>query len=202
MFARSSGRSILLALAVTLLAGCAREAPETRDVRRAAQRYLDALSRRDVNQIRALATCVTSTTSLVGGRVLDIQPPRGIRMGSLDSLARATTVSQRAADSSWTRSDESRADSLFHRAQLLSRRSALYRNAVRAAQASAPGVALSRDAPLKTRAVRIRIRYAGPLIGPSPVDREATMRLLRAPGGGWIVFSLYLTPDDPRPEMI
>ncbi len=76
------------------------------------------------------------------------------------------------------------------------------RNAVRAAQASSPGLVLSRKVLLETRSVRVRIRYAGPLIGPGPVDREEIMRLLRTPGGTWIVFSLYLAIDDPGPETI
>jgi hypothetical protein len=194
---------LLCAGAVLALAsGCTREPPADRDVRRAAQRYLKALSRRDVKEIGALSTCVTSTTSLVGGRILALEPSRGIRMGALDSLALVTTRSQRSADSAWTRSGEANADSLFHRAQLLSNRGAVFRNAVRAVQASAPGVALTRDTPIETRTVRVRMRYGGPLVGPSPVDREVTMRLLRAPGGIWIVFSLYLAADDPRPEMI
>ena len=190
------------AAVLVLASGCTREPPADREVRRAAKRYLAALARRDVKEIGALSTCVTSTTSLVGGNVLALLPARGIRMAALDSLGRVTMLSQRSADSAWSRSGEANADSLFHRAKLLSNRASVFRNAVRAAQASVPGVALPREAPIETRSVRVRMRYAGPLIGPSPVDREATMRLLRAPGGIWIVFSLYLSADDPRPEMI
>ena len=55
---------------------------------------------------------------------------------------------------------------------------------------------------LETRIVHARFRYAGPLVGPRPVDKEEIVRLLRVPGGRWVVFSVYLAEDDPRPEMI
>ena len=46
----------------------------------------------------------------------------------------------------------------------------------------------------------MRIRYAGSVIGPKPVDREMILRLLKAPSGKWIAFSLYTAEDDPRPD--
>ena len=195
--------ALVVAMALSALAlGCARESPGTREVRRAAERYLVALARRDLKEIAKRSTCLASINSLVGGRVLAVGPSREIRLATLDSLARVTMIQQRSADSAWSRTDEAGADSLFRRAQLLSRRASVFRNAARAAQASAPGLVLSRNTPLETRSLRVRIRYAGPIIGPGPVDREETMRLLRAPGGAWIVFSLFLAIDDPRPEMI
>ena len=42
----------------------------------------------------------------------------------------------------------------------------------------------------------------GPLVGPRPVDKEEILRMLRVPGGKWIVFSMFLVADDPAPEMI
>lgn len=200
--ARFAAALVVAVIFSALAVGCARESADTREVRKAAERYLVALARRDLKEIAKRSTCLASTNSLVGGRVLAVGPSREIRMAALDSLVRVTMIRQRSADSAWSRADEAGADSLFRRAQLLSRRAAVFRNAARAAQASAPGLVLSRDMPLETRSVRVQIRYAGPIIGPGPVDREETMRLLKSPGGTWIVFSLFLVIDDPRPEMI
>jgi hypothetical protein len=206
---RSSGRKApaLLSLAPflilgVLLGGCAREAPEVREVRKTTQDYLRALARRDVKEIAERSTCLASTNSIVGGRVLEIEPARQVRMGALDSLVGALARVQRSADSSWARASDWNADTLFRWARLLSNRSAVYRNAERAVPVSFPGAIVGRDSSLEIRAVRARVRYAGPLIGPKPVDKEEILRLLRVRGGKWIVFSKYLVEDDPRPEMI
>ena len=206
---RSSGRkaSALLALAPflvlgVLLGGCAREAPEVREVRKTTQDYLRALSRRDLKEIAERSTCLASTNSLVGGRVLEIEPVRQVRMGALDSLIGASARIQRSADSSWARANDWNADSLFRWARVLSNRAAVYRNAVRAVPVSLPGALVGADSTLETRVVRARIRYAGPVVGPRPVDKEEILRLLRVRGGKWFVFSKYLVADDPRPEMI
>ena len=206
---RSSGRkaSALLALAPflvlgVLLGGCAREAPEVREVRKTTQDYLRALSRRDLKEIAERSTCLASTNSLVGGRVLEIEPVRQVRMGALDSLVRVSIVNQRSADSSWAHASDWNADSLFRWTRVLSNRAAVYRNAVRAVPVSLPGSVVGSDSTLETRIVRARVRYAGPVIGPRPVDKEELLRLLRVRGGKWIVFSKYLEADDPRPEMI
>ncbi len=193
---------VLAVLAVLALGGCARETPEVREVRKATQEYIRALGRRDMREIAARATCIASTNVMVGGRVLKVEPARTIRMGVLDSLARFSILAQRSADSAWGRADEAHADSLFRRALWVSNRGSVYRNAARAARVSLPGVAIGRNTALETRIVRARIRYSGELVGPKPVDREELIRLLRAPGGKWIIFSKYLESDDPRPEMI
>jgi hypothetical protein len=78
----------------------------------------------------------------------------------------------------------------------------VYRNASRAITLSAPGWVAGADSTVETRVVRARFRYEGPVIGPRPVDREELLRLLRAPGGRWIVFSVFVREDDPAPEMI
>jgi len=196
-------RAITCALALTALAaGCAREAPEIREVRKAAQEYLRALAKRDVKEIGERSTCVVSANSIVGGTVLGIGPPRKVRMGTLDSLSLVTRFVQRTADSTWAFANDSTADSLFRAARLISNQAAVYRSAVRAVPVSAPGTVVPRDSTVETRSVRTRIRYAGPAIGPQAVDKEEIIRLLRAPGGKWIVFSVYLTDQDPRPEMI
>jgi hypothetical protein len=206
---RSSGRraSALLAPAsvlilAILLGGCAREAPEVREVRKTTQDYLHALARRDLKQIAERSTCLASTNSIVGGRVLKIEPARQVRMGTLDSLVRVSMADQRSADSSWARANDWNADSLFRRARVLSNRAGVYRNAARAVPVSFPGAVVARDSTVETRVVHARVRYAGPVIGPKPVDKEELLRLLRVRGGKWIVFSKYLVEDDPQPGMI
>src|SRR5439155_9646965 len=109
---------------------------------------------------------------------------------------------QRSADSSWAKASEANANSLFRRARIRSDQASIYRNAARAVPVSAPGAELGRDTLLEIRTVRARVRYAGPVVGPRPVDKEEILRLLRAPGGKWIIFSKYLVEDDPAPEMI
>jgi len=193
------GAGLILAL---ILAGCAREAPEVREARKAAHDYLRAVARRDVKEIGERSTCLTSTTSFTGGHVLRVDPPRGIRMAALDSLVRASIYTQHSADSAWARANEATADSLFRRARVLSYQASVYRNAARAVPASAPGAVVGRDTVLETRTIRVRVRYAGALVGPRPVDKEEILRMLRVPGGRWIVFSMFLVSEDPAPEMI
>jgi len=173
-----------------------------REVREATQDYLRALARRDVKGIAERSTCVASTNSFAGGRVLRVEPTRWVRMGTVDSLSGISIAVQRAADSIWAYAKETTADSLFRRARQVSNQSAVYRNAARAVLVSAPGAVVGRDSMLETRLVHARFRYAGPFVGPRPVDREEIIRLLRVPGGRWVVFSVYIAEDDPRPEMI
>jgi hypothetical protein len=195
-------RSAVFVLTLALaLAGCSRETPDVREVRRAAQEYLKALERQDLKQIADRSTCLVATNSLVGGRVLAVQASRWLRMGDLDSLVRAGMAEQRTSDSAWAYAGEATADSLFRLTRTLSNRSSVYRNAARAVPLSAPGVAVARDSLLELRSVRARFRYAGPVIGPRPVDREELVHLLRAPGGKWIVFSVYLRDEDPTPDL-
>lgn len=160
------------------------------------------LAKRDVKGVAERSTCLVGAGAIVGGRVLEIEPPRPVAVGTLDSLARVSGTTQRSADSSWAHADESTADSLFRIARLLSLRASVYRNAVRAVSLSSPGTLAGRDSVTETRAVRVRIRYAGAVIGPKAVDKEEIVRLLRVPGGKWIVFSVYLVSDDPLLEMI
>lgn len=189
------------AFALTLVAGCAREAPEVREVRKVTQDYLAALTKRDLKRIHELSTCVASATSITGGRVLAIDSVRTVRAGAIDSLARAAMLEQRSADPAWSRASDADADSLRRRARLLSLRASAYRNASRAAIASSPTAISASSAFVETRLVRVRVRYAGPSVGPTPVDKEEWIRLLRAPGGKWIIYSFALPADDPRAEM-
>ena len=190
----------VLAIAL-LVAGCAREAPEVREVRVATKDYLKALQRRDMKQIAERSTCLVSTNSFVGGRVLAIEPSRWVRAGDLDSLVLTSMKEQRVADREWAYADESSADSLFRRARALSEQAAIYRNAVRAIPLSSPGVQVGRDSTLEIRTVRARFRYAGPVIGPRPVDHEQIVRLLRAGAGHWVVFTVNPRERDPVPDL-
>lgn len=197
-----SGTALAAAAILALVAGgCAREAPDVHEVRTTTQDYLRALQHHDVKEIADRSTCLVSTNSLVGGNVLAIEPSSRVRMGDLDSLVRASMLAQRAADSVWAYAKDSTADSLFGLARTLSNRASVYRNAVRAVPLSAPGAVVARDSTLELRSVRARFRYAGPVIGPRPVDREETIHLLRVPGGKWIVFSVYLRDEDPLPDL-
>lgn len=189
-------------VALLLFAGCAREAPEVREVRKFTEDYFKALEKRDVNAIAQRSSCITPTNSLVGARVLVILPAQRVGMGVLETLVRRSFAEQKSADSLWRYATEANAESLFTRARHFSDLAALYRNAVRAVGLSAPGVAVPRDSTLEVRAIRARFRYAGPVVGPRPVDREELLRLLRAPTGTWVVFSVFPTDQDPGPEMI
>ena len=184
-----------------LLAGCSREAPDVREVRETAEGYFHALVGRDVRGIADRSTCLVSMNTVVGATILAIEPPRRVRMGVLDSLVSVSIRTQRSADSAWAYAGEENADSLFRQARLLSNRAAVYRNAARAVPLSAPGAVVPRDSTLETRVLRARFRYEGAAVGPRPVDREELVRMLRAPGGKWIVFSVYVREDDPAPEM-
>jgi hypothetical protein len=190
-----------LSAALFLLAGCAREAPDVQAVRKASERYLRALVRKDVEEVKRTATNVVSMVSVAGGRVLAIGPAERCRLAALDSLLAATARDRNAVDSLWGRASDEAADSLFQRLRFLSRRYVTVRCAQRAAQASLPESLSTGAMPVELRRVRVRIRYAGDRVGPRPVDRELVLRLLRAGRGDWIVFSLYLPSDDPFPRL-
>jgi hypothetical protein len=190
-----------LAAALLLLAGCAREAPDVQDVRQASNRYLKALVRKDVDQVKRSATNLVSMASIVGGRVIQIGPAVGKNVGVLDSLLQTTDRQRARADSLWTHADDADADSLFRRVRLLNRRYVTLRLAQRAAHVSLPESLLTTSLPIQLRRVRVRIRFAGDRVGPKPVDREMILRLLRAGRGDWIVFSLYLPSEDPFPRL-
>ncbi len=201
--ARARGALLCAATGLTLLlAGCSREAPDVREVRKAADGYLRALVRGNEKEIADRSSCLASRNSLVGARVLEIEPPLRVRMGTLDSLITVSMVRHRSADSLWAGARDETADSLFRESRRLSFRSVVYRNAVRAIPLSAPGALMASDSTLETRVVRARFRYQNPDAGPQAVDREGIVRMLRAPGGKWIAFSAYIVEDDPAPEML
>ena len=188
-----------IAALVLLLAGCARESPDVQAVRKASDRYLQALGRNDVGTLRTAATCVVSMNTVSGGKVLSIGPGERARVRALDSLLSVAETARRRADSLWSHASDATADSLHQQLRYLARRYVVYRNAQRAAQASLPESLVTGTTPIELRRVLVRVRFAGELIGPKPVDREEVLRLLRAASGRWIMYSLFLTPDDPIP---
>lgn len=187
-------------LALIVAFGCAREPQETREVRFAAERYVRALARKDFDDIRRRATCLVPMQAVQGGNVLRIDPSKRLSLGTLDSLVTVSASEHRQADSLWIHSEGGDREALFDASRRAGRLHITYRNAARAVAASRPDSLHGSDTQLETRAVRMRVRYAGELIGPKPVDREMVLRLLRAPSGAWIAFSLYTVEDDPRPE--
>ncbi|HEX7078572.1 MAG TPA: hypothetical protein VF363_09120 [Candidatus Eisenbacteria bacterium] len=166
------------------------------------ERYLDALARSDLGELRRRSTCVVPSESIQGGTILRIEPLRVTTLRAIDSLSAVASARYRAADSVWSRSGEAAADSLFLLSRLLARRTLLYRNALRAVAVSGEGIAVRPDSPIRTIRMRVRLRFGGPLIGVKPVDREHVLRALAVPRGRWIVFSINPREDEPRPEPI
>lgn len=184
---------------LALAAGCAREAPDAKATRLAAQRYMSALAKKDLQQLRQRSTCVVSMTSFLGGNVLKVGDARALTLGALDSLEAAAREAQAKADSLWLGAADEAREALRTTRIRAGRLHMTYRNAIRAVALSAPDTLQSTSAILSTRAVRVRVRYGGPLVGPKPIDQEQILRLIRASGGEWIVFSMYRPEDDPRP---
>ncbi len=189
----------LVAATLLLTPGCAREAPETREVRLAAQRYLSALARKDLKQIRERATCVVPTHSIQGGNVLRIGAPRYMTLGGLDSLSEAAAAARQAADSAWNSADETARESLFRAGQRAAVAHVGYRNALRAVALSEPDSLHGSGTQVEIRAVHARIRYAGEWVGPKPVDRERVLGLIRPRSGRWIIYSFTAPEDDVSP---
>jgi len=201
---RSAAGAFAVATAViaALLSGCAREKPEIHEVRLAAERYVDALAHKDLQQIRARSTCVVAYQWLTGGNVLQIGDAHHVTVGALDSLVHAAGEAHRGVDSAWVVAPDSIQDELFKRALTIGRLEFVYRSALRALALSRPDSLLGSDATLETRTLRMRVRYAGEAVGPHPLDKELLLRLIRAPGGQWIAFSFYSKEDDPHPERV
>lgn len=201
---RTLGGGLLAAVAalIALLAGCAREAPDVHEARLAAERYVDALAHKDLQQIRARSTCVVSYQSLKGGNVLQIGEVHQVTVGALDSLVHAAGEAHRSADSAWVVAPDSIRDQLSQRAMTIGKLHFVYRSALRALALSRPDSLLGSDATLDTRTLRVRVRYAGEAVGPRAIDKEQLLRLIRAPRGQWIAFSFYSKEDDPRPDRV
>ncbi|MGH7680699.1 MAG: hypothetical protein ACRENN_01775 [Candidatus Eiseniibacteriota bacterium] len=190
----------VLVLATLLGQGCGREPEATRAIRLSAERYLDALARKDFDEIRKRATCLVPVQSVQGGNVLRIDPTRSGALGTLDSLASVSARLHRATDSLWIHAGEGNREAMFQASRRAGRLEITYRNALHAISVSLPDSLPGSKTRFESCAVRVRVRYAGELVGPKPVDREMILRMLRAPAGAWIAFSLYTVEDDPRPD--
>ena len=197
---RAHALPAFILLAVLVISGCAREPEEVREVRLAANRYVSALAGKDLAEIRNRATCVVAVQSVQGGNVLRIGPGRRLSVAALDSLASAASVAHEKAESVWVHAGSADREARFQEVRRTGRLEVTYRNAARAVALSSSNSLLTSAAQLETRMLRVRIRYAGSVIGPKPVDKEMVLRLLKAPSGKWIAFSLYTAEDDPRPD--
>ncbi|HEU4334017.1 MAG TPA: hypothetical protein VFT32_05930, partial [Candidatus Eisenbacteria bacterium] len=55
------------------------------------------------------------------------------------------------------------------------------------------------DDALQSIRAHVVVRYAGPAVGPDRIERDMVVRLLRAPGGPWIVYAFDLASDPLGP---
>lgn len=188
------------ALLVALAGGCSREAPEVKEVRLAAQRYMNALARKDVEQMRARSTCAVSYQWIRGGNVLQIGQERRLPLRTLDSLRSEAARKHRSADSAFVVADASRTEAAHQEALAKARLHTMYHNAIRALGKSNPDTLLGSDATVQTRTLRMRVRYSGSPVGKKPADTEHVLRMVRAPAGRWIAFSFFTQDEDPRPD--
>jgi hypothetical protein len=193
--------AVVSAVFVSALAGgCSRETPEIKEVRLSAQRYMNALARKDLGEMRARSTCAVSYQWIRGGNVLRIGDVRRVAVRSLDSLRDAAAVRHRSADSAFVVADASRTEAAHQEALSVARLHSLYHNAIVALTKSNPDTLLGSDAIVETRAVRMRVRYSGTPVGKKPSDTEQVLRMVRAPQGKWIAFSFFSADEDPSPD--
>ena len=214
MRGRSSTDALSLAIraAVTLgaallvgLAGCRPEPTEVREARPVIREFSTALRSQDEARLRSLATCVVEAAGVLDARLRYIEPPGEIRRAALDSLATLYGNAHRMADSLYTSAPDSVADleSRFDRTRSLARRAATTRAALHAAERSAAATSVpsgdsGREA-LRTLRAHLLVRYGGDTVGPAPIERDTIVRLIRAPGGAWVVYAFDLASDAPGP---
>lgn len=208
MRGRSSTDAGPLLLALVLagaLAGCRPEPADVREVRPVLREFSGALRSRDETRLRDLATCVVEAAGVLDARLRYVEPAKDVSLAALDSLAASYEDAHRIADSLYTAAPDSSADleARFERARSLARRAATTRAAVHAAERSG---AASTIAPpergretLRALRAHLLLRYGGDAVGPSPVERDTIVRLIRAPGGRWIVYAFDLASDPPGP---
>ncbi|HEU4724231.1 MAG TPA: hypothetical protein VFU59_02930, partial [Candidatus Eisenbacteria bacterium] len=120
---------------------------------------------------------------------------------ALDSLVRLYAEAQRLADSLYAAAPDSAADleKRFERGRGLARRAAATRAARRAADLSSRDHPPGADAALTSVRAHVLVRFAGEAVGPDAIERDTIVRLLRAPGGAWIVYAFDLASDAPGP---
>ena len=152
-----------------------------------------------------MATCVVEGAGVLDARLRYVEPPADVNLAALDSLAALYEAAHRVADSLYTAAPDSSPDleSRFDRARSLARRAATTRAAVHAAERSEAGSSVAaRDrnrATLRALRAHLLVRYGGDAVGPAPVERDTIVRLIRAPGGRWIVYAFDLASDAPGP---
>ena len=161
---------------------------------------MSALTEKDLAEIRRRATCIVTVQSVQGGNVLKVGPLRRLSVSTLDSLASGASRDHQRAESLWVNVRNGDREALFGEVRRTGRLEITYRNAARAIALSSSNALVNSNATVETRTVWVRVRYAGTVIGPTPVDREMILRLLRVQTGTWIAFSLYTAEDDPRPD--
>ena len=202
--ARNVTRRRAVALSVAVLAalagGCSRETPDVKEVRLTAQRYMNALAGKDLEQMNARSTCAVSYQWIRGGNVLQIGQMRRVTLRSIDSLRTVAAKLHHSADSAFVLADDSRSDAAHEEALAKSRLHSMYNSAVLALAKSHPDTLLGSDTVLETRSVRMRVRYSGAPVGRKPADTKQLLRMIRAPGGKWIVFSFFSADEDPSPD--
>lgn len=194
----------LLALA---LAGCRPDDPAVRDARLAVRHFVVALRAQNEAQLRSLATCVVEDAGVQDARLRRFESLHSIHLASLDSLAILYGQAQWIADSLYTAAPDSTSDleKRFERTREWARRAAMARAALRAADqsmAAAPTPKATSVVPnpaLQTIRAHLLVRYAGTAVGPAPIERDVVVRLLRAPGGPWVVYGFDLASDAPGP---
>ena len=138
---------------------------------------MNALVRKDVEEMRSRSTCAVSYQWVGGGSILQIGEPRRLTLGGLDSLRNLAAMTHRSADSAFVVADASRTEAAHQVALAKSRLHSLYHNAIRALAKSHPDTLLGSDAPLETRTVRMRVRYTGAPVGKKPSDTEQLLRM-------------------------
>lgn len=193
-----------LPLALILSSGCSVDSEE-RAARRAAERYLAALSAHDDAALRERGTCAFETGSIRGATLIRSGRIQPLSRRSLNSLNAVALDRERQGETDWSHAVESDADSLWLRLVAARRLASICRSAslaaARSARAGHPAPSPDSAAMLHLWASRVRIRWGGPLVGPQPVDREHVLRALASSGGRWIVFSLEQREDDAAAKL-
>jgi len=201
---RSSTDALLLSLGLLaglIAGGCAPDPPDVREARSTVKEFSSALRRHDGDRLRDMAACIVSTDGIRDARFRHLEPLRTIRAGALDSLLALYTEAHRLADSVYAAAPDSAADleARFERARSLSRRAAATRAARRAAEESRRDAEPDGGVELRTARAHVLVRFAGEAVGPAPIDRDTIVRLVRAPGGAWVVYAFDLASDAPGP---
>ena len=188
-------------LAALIASGCSLDPPDVRDAKSSVRAFATALRLHDAERLRSISSCVVATEGISDARFRYLDPLRSTTVAALDSLAALYSEAQRLADSSYAAVPDSAADleSRFERARSLARRAATTRAARRAADVSGAGTAAATGATLRSIRAHVLVRFAGEAVGPAAIERDTIVRLLRAPGGAWIVYAFDLASDAPAP---